>query len=54
MGRELADEIEMRGEARIGQHAPGIAADWEDLAAFDEMMPVELERVIGWSATVPL
>src|SRR5687768_13489476 len=45
MGSEVADEIEVRGKTRVGQHAPGIAADGEDLALFDEMMPVELERV---------
>src|SRR5262249_42688429 len=25
MGREIADEVEMRGKARIGQHTPGVA-----------------------------
>ena len=45
MGGEIADEIEMRGKARIGQHAPGVAADGKDLAALDEMMPVERKRI---------
>src|SRR3990170_8840258 len=45
MSSEVAEKIEMRREARVGQHAPGVAAHREDLAAFDEMMPVELERV---------
>ncbi len=45
MGAEVAEKIEMRREARVGQHAPGVAAHREDLAAFDEMMSVELERV---------
>src|SRR3990172_10823369 len=45
MGSEVAEKIEMRRKARVGQHAPAIAAHREDLAAFDEMMPVKLERV---------
>ena len=45
MSGEIADEIEMRGKARLGQHAPGVAADREHLAALDQMMPVEFEGV---------
>ena len=45
MRGEISDEIEMRLEARVRQHAPGIAADRKHFAAFDEMMAVELETV---------
>ena len=45
MGREIADEVEMRGKARVGQHTPGIATHWKHLPALDEMMPVKLERI---------
>jgi hypothetical protein len=45
MGREIADEVEMRGKARVRQHAPGITTHREHLPALDEMVPVELERV---------
>src|SRR5262245_29943686 len=45
MGGEVADEIEMRGKARLGQHTPGVAADREHLAALDQMMSVERESV---------
>ena len=45
MRAEIADEIEMRGKARVGQHAPGVSAYREHFAALDPVMPVELERV---------
>jgi hypothetical protein len=45
VGGEVADETEMRTEPRVGKHAPGIAANGKDLAALDEMMPVELEGI---------
>jgi hypothetical protein len=43
--REIADEIEMRAEPRIREHAPGVAAYRKDLAALDEVMAVKLESV---------
>src|SRR5680860_764199 len=46
MGREVADEIEEGRKARVCQHAPGIAAYGKHLAAFDEVMPVELEGLL--------
>ena len=54
MGGEIADEIEMRLEARVGKHAPGIAAYRKDLAALDEVMAVKLEgfRLIGDAAFI--
>ena len=54
MGGEIADEIEMRLEARVGQHAPGVAAHRKDLAALDEVMAVKLEgfRLIGDAAFI--
>src|SRR5215510_14602193 len=45
MGGEAADEIEMRGKARLGQHAPGVAADRKHLASLDQMMSIEFESV---------
>ena len=54
MSGKIADEIEMRLEARVGQHAPGVAAYWKDLAPLDEVMAVELEgfRLIGEAAFI--
>ena len=46
MTGEVADELEMRAEAGVGKHTPGIAADREHLAALDQMMAVELEGVL--------
>ena len=42
---EISDEIKMRFEARVRQHAPGVTADRKHFAALDEMMAVELEAV---------
>ena len=42
MGRKVANEIEMRGEARIGQHAPGVAAHREHLAAIRQLRQARL------------
>lgn len=42
---EIAVEIEMFGEARIVQHAPGIAAYMEVFACFNEMMLVQYKRM---------
>ena len=47
VAREIADEVEMRGEARVGQHLPGVAADREHLAALDGVVLVEHEHVLG-------
>jgi len=51
---EISDQIEMRCEPRIGEHAPGIAAHREDLARLDKMVTVELEcvRLVGQTAFV--
>jgi hypothetical protein len=45
MRAEIADKVEMRRKARIGEHAPRIAANRKDLAPLDQMMPVKLEGV---------
>src|SRR5262245_10792665 len=45
MGAEVPDEVEVRGEARVGKHAPGIAANREHLAGLDEMVPVKFEGI---------
>src|SRR5690606_34857583 len=54
MGREVADEIEVWRKARVGQHAPAIAAHREHLAALDDVMRVELEGLVllGNAATI--
>ena len=40
---EVADEVKVRREARLGEHAPRVAAHGEDLARLDAVVPVELE-----------
>ena len=54
MAREIADEIEVRREAGVAQHAPGVAADREDPAGFDAVVCVEHEgvRLFGDAAAI--
>jgi len=35
---KITKEIKVFGKARVMQHAPGIAADWEVFAGFDKVM----------------
>ena len=45
MPGEVAEELEGGGEARLGQHAPRVAADGEHAAGFDQVMLVESEDI---------
>src|SRR5581483_6672732 len=45
MRGEIPDELEMRSEARLGKHAPSVAADRKHLACLDQVVPVEHEGI---------
>src|SRR5262245_57246058 len=45
VGREVADEVEMRGKARVGQHTPCIATNRKHPPTLDEMMAVQLKGI---------
>src|SRR3989338_1559716 len=51
---EVADELEVPPEARVVQHAPGVAADRKNPPGFDVVMPVEDKamRMIGDRAAI--
>ena len=51
---EVTDELEVLPEASVMQHAPGVAADWEDTSSFDVVMPIKDKamRVIGYRAAI--
>ena len=46
MRHEIAEEVEMLGKARVGQHLPAIAADREHPARFDMVVAVEFEHAL--------
>ena len=54
MPAEVADVIKVLLEARVAQHAPGVAAHREDTAGFNVVVFVEHEavRIAGNAAAV--
>ena len=54
MRGEVTDKGEMWLEPRLGEHAPGVAANRKHLASLDEMVTVEREgiRLLGHGAPI--